>query len=43
MEFKPYSQDDMAGCIELFDLNCPRFFAREERSDYSYFLQQLLF
>jgi len=26
MEFKPYSQDDMAGCIELFDLNCPRFF-----------------
>ena len=41
MEFKPYSQDDMAGCIELFDLNCPRFFAREERSDYSHFLQQL--
>ncbi len=42
MEFKPYSQDDMAGCIELFDLNCPRFFAREERADYSHFLQLLL-
>ena len=41
MEFKPYSQDDMAGCIELFDLNCPRFFAREERADYSHFLQLL--
>ena len=43
MEFKPYSQDGMAACLELFDLNCPRFFAREERSDYSYFLQQLPF
>lgn len=41
MDFKPYSQDNMAACLELFDLNCPRFFAREERSDYSYFLQQL--
>ena len=41
MGFKPYSQDNMAACLELFDLNCPRFFAREERSDYSYFLQQL--
>ena len=41
MEFKPYSQDGMAACLELFDLNCPRFFAREERSDYSHFLQQL--
>ena len=41
MEFKPYSQDNMAACLELFDLNCPSFFAREERSDYSYFLQQL--
>ena len=43
MEFKPYSQDGMAACLEMFDLNCPRFFAREERSDYSYFLQQLPF
>ena len=41
MDFKPYSQGNMAACLELFDLNCPRFFAREERSDYSYFLQQL--
>ena len=41
MEFKPYIKDDLAACLELFDLNCPRFFAREERSDYSHFLQQL--
>ena len=25
MDFKPYSQDNMAACLELFDLNCPRF------------------
>ena len=41
MKFKPYTSDKLAACLELFDLNCPRFFAREERSDYSHFLQQL--
>jgi len=41
MEFKPYTKDELAACLELFDLNCPRFFAREERADYSHFLQQL--
>lgn len=41
MEFKPYTKDELTACLELFDLNCPRFFAREERADYSRFLQQL--
>ena len=31
MEFKPYSQDNMAACLELFDLNCPSFL--HEKSD----------
>ena len=41
MEFKPYTKDELDACLELFDLNCPRFFAREERADYLHFLQLL--
>ena len=38
MQFKPYSASNFAACVELFDLNCPSFFAIEEREDYVKFL-----
>jgi len=31
MEFEPYTQHELAACLRLFDLNCPRFF--QEKSD----------
>jgi len=36
--FTPYSPLDKEGCLDLFDKNCPEFFAPNEREDYLLFL-----
>lgn len=38
MEFLEYTQIHETACLKLFDLNCPGFFAPNERSDYEAFL-----
>lgn len=38
LEFKNYTPSDYDNCLFLFDLNCPSFFAAEERADYISFL-----
>lgn len=38
INFKPYSHADKNGCLELFDANCPKFFAPNERAGYFNFL-----
>ena len=40
LEFKDYSMESFNDCIELFDLNCPEFFAPIEKNDYIEFLNQ---
>ena len=40
LEFQDYSMESYNHCIELFDLNCPEFFAPIEKSDYIEFLNQ---
>lgn len=35
---RPYTEDDKAACLQLFDLNCPSFFSLNERDDYETFL-----
>jgi len=36
--FRPYTHADREACLELFDANCPEFFAPNERNDYVRFL-----
>ena len=36
--FRNYQSGDQADCLALFDLNCPAFFAPNERVDYEVFL-----
>jgi GNAT superfamily N-acetyltransferase len=36
--FRPYSSDDKSTCVEIFDANCPGFFAPNERAEYVRFL-----
>ena len=36
--FRPYTHTDREACLELFDENCPEFFAPNERDDYANFL-----
>ena len=36
--FGPYERADEGVCLDLFDLNCPRYFAPCERRDYAQFL-----
>lgn len=38
MEFIEYTEHQAVACLKLFDLNCPDFFAPNERSDYERFL-----
>jgi GNAT superfamily N-acetyltransferase len=35
---RPYQPSDRDACLALFDANCPRFFAPNERADYLAFL-----
>lgn len=37
--FQPYSVAHKEDCLRIFDANCPRFFAPNERSDYMQFLE----
>lgn len=37
--FRPYCRTDYPACLELFDSNCPEFFAPDERQDYQCFLE----
>jgi GNAT superfamily N-acetyltransferase len=36
--FRAYTLEDAEACLALFDANCPRFFAPEERGDYAAYL-----
>ena len=36
--FRPYTDRDKEVCLDLFDANCPEFFAPNERADYASFL-----
>ena len=37
--FRSFVQSDQAGCLAVFDANCPDFFLHEEREEYVEFLQ----
>jgi GNAT superfamily N-acetyltransferase len=38
-QFVPYAPEHRDACLELFDENCPEFFAPNERADYARFLE----
>ncbi len=38
LSFIAYTAKDKAACLQLFDRNCPAFFAPNERDDYAAFL-----
>ena len=38
--FNSYSDAHLDECLTLFDKNCPKFFATNERQDYDDFLQK---
>lgn len=38
VKFRPYLSTDRESCLALFDANTPKFFALNERLDYSQFL-----
>ena len=40
LRFKAYSKENYEQCLELFDLNCPKYFASIEKNDYIEFLNQ---
>ena len=40
LRFKAYSKGNYEQCLELFDLNCPKYFASIEKNDYIEFLNQ---
>ena len=39
LEFQKYIDSKYEECLELFELNCPTYFAEEERKDYKQFLE----
>lgn len=38
VNFRYYKSQDREDCLKIFDANCPKFFASNERSDYAAFL-----
>ena len=36
--FRQYKASDRQACIDIFDANCPEYFAPNERQDYDEFL-----
>ena len=38
VHFADYTDADLAECLDIFDANCPEFFAPNEREDYLQFL-----
>jgi GNAT superfamily N-acetyltransferase len=41
VSFHSYRQEEREACLRLFDDNCPRFFAPNERADYLAFLDRV--
>ena len=41
IEFQAYGPGDMPACMNLFDANCPSFFAPNERAEFESFLADL--
>jgi N-acetylglutamate synthase-like GNAT family acetyltransferase len=39
VQFKQYTRSNYKDCLALFELNCPAFFAVEERPDYQHYLK----
>ena len=39
--FRPYRSTDYQVCIDVFDANCPEFFAPNERQEYEVFLNRV--
>ena len=39
VNFRPYCKADYQSCIDIFDANCPEFFAANERQGYKRFLK----
>ena len=39
--FRPYCRADHKTCTEIFDANCPEFFAPNERQEYEEFLERV--
>ena len=40
INFRPYRAADRQACINIFDANCPKFFAPDERQEYEKFLER---
>ena len=38
--FRTFRTPDTSACLAIFDLNCPAFFAPEDRADYAAFLDE---
>ena len=38
ISFRPYCHADLRACLDIFDANCPRYFAPNERDEYAAFL-----
>ena len=38
LSFRPYRSADFADCLDIFDANCPEYFAPNERDEYAAFL-----
>jgi N-acetylglutamate synthase-like GNAT family acetyltransferase len=41
ISFRPYDTSDQQVCADIFDANCPEFFAPNERQDYTDFLKDV--
>lgn len=41
VRFRPYRETDCQACCRIFDVNCPEFFAPNERQDYESFLEEV--
>ena len=41
LEFRNYKVSNYEECLELFEANCPAYFAVEEREDYREFLKSM--
>lgn len=39
--FRSYRDSDLQTCLEMFDANCPDFFAQNERQEYQSFLESI--
>ena len=38
--FRPYRYEDLQACLDIFDANCPKFFASNELQEYTKFLEE---